>query len=90
MSDPQWNEGAFSNFVGLFDRVGLLKNVSKTVGIVFLPAAWHGRNTIPTVFLTFVSRPTLSNIPTKLLNAPSFHCGSDDATIPSENGQKEW
>ena len=41
-SDPQWNEGAFSNFVGLFDRVGLLTNVRKTVGIVFLPCQAAG------------------------------------------------
>ena len=33
-SDPRWIQGAFNTLVGLFDRVGLQKNVGKTVGMV--------------------------------------------------------
>ena len=32
--DPRWLQGAFNTLVGLFDRVGLRKNVGKTVGMV--------------------------------------------------------
>ena len=32
--DLRWLQGAFSAFVGLFDRVGLNTNVGKTVGMV--------------------------------------------------------
>ena len=37
LSDPAWLHGAFTALVGLFDRVGLLKNVGKTVSIVCHP-----------------------------------------------------
>ena len=42
LSDPRWIQGEFSTLVVLFDRVGLLTNVGKTVGIVCRPchAAW--------------------------------------------------
>ena len=30
-SDPKWLQGAFSALVAIFDRVGLQKNVDKTV-----------------------------------------------------------
>ena len=33
-SDPRLLQGGFSTLVGLFDRVGLKTNVSKTVGMV--------------------------------------------------------
>ena len=33
--DPGWIQGAFSNMLGMFDRVGLNKNFGKTVGMVF-------------------------------------------------------
>ena len=36
-SDPAWLQGAFTTLLGLFDRVGLLTNVRKTVSIVFHP-----------------------------------------------------
>ena len=36
----------------------------------WVPAAWHGRQTMPTAFPTFFRRPTLSNRLTKVLNAP--------------------
>ena len=42
LSDPQWLQGAFSTLVGLFDRVGLRKNVRKTVGMVFRPCQAEG------------------------------------------------
>ena len=32
--DPRWIQGAFNTRIGLFDRVGLRKNVRKTVGMV--------------------------------------------------------
>ena len=35
--DPAWLQGAFTALVGLFDRVGLLKIVWKTVSMVFHP-----------------------------------------------------
>ena len=35
-----------------------------------VPAAWHGRKTMPTVFPTLVCRPTLLNRPTKVLKDP--------------------
>ena len=34
LSDPAWLQGAFTALVGLFDRVGLWKNVGKTVSMV--------------------------------------------------------
>ena len=36
-SDPAWLQGAFNALVGLFDRVGLRKNVGKTVSMVCHP-----------------------------------------------------
>ena len=36
-SDPIWIQGAFNVLVGLFDRVGLQKNVGKTVSMVCHP-----------------------------------------------------
>ena len=36
-SDPRWIQGSFNILVGLFDRVGLRKNLSKTVGMVCRP-----------------------------------------------------
>ena len=35
--DPVWLQGAFTALVGLFDRVGLRKNVGKTVSMVCHP-----------------------------------------------------
>ena len=32
--DPRWVQWAFTNLVGLFDRVGLKTNVGKTVSII--------------------------------------------------------
>ena len=40
--DPRWLQGAFKNLVGLFDRVGLLINVGKTVGMVCQPCQAAG------------------------------------------------
>ena len=37
LSDPAWLQGAFTALVGLFDRVGLRKNVGKTVIMVCHP-----------------------------------------------------
>ena len=37
-SDPAWLQGAFTALVGLFDRVGLLTNVGKTVSMVCHPS----------------------------------------------------
>ena len=36
-SDPRWLQGTFNTLVGLFDRVGLRKNVGKTVSMVCHP-----------------------------------------------------
>ena len=33
-SDPTWLQGAFNALVAIFDRVGLLTNVGKTVSMV--------------------------------------------------------
>ena len=41
-SDPRWLHVAFNNLVGLFDRVGLRKNVRETVGIVCHPCQAAG------------------------------------------------
>ena len=35
--DPRWLQGAFSDLVGMLDRVGLWTNVGKTVGMVYRP-----------------------------------------------------
>ena len=35
LSDPGWLQGAFNTLVGMFYRVGLQKNVGKTVGMVY-------------------------------------------------------
>ena len=40
--NPRWIQGAFSNLVGLFDRVGLRNNVGMTVDIVCLPCQATG------------------------------------------------
>ena len=40
-SDPAWLQGAFSALVAIFDRVGLRKNVNKTVSMVCHPC-WAG------------------------------------------------
>ena len=37
LSDPAWLQGAFTALVGLFDRVGLRKNVGKTISMVCHP-----------------------------------------------------
>ena len=37
LSDPAWLQGAFTALVGLFDRVGLRKNVGKTASMVCQP-----------------------------------------------------
>ena len=34
---PIWIQGAFSTLVGMFDKVGLITNIRKTVGIVCCP-----------------------------------------------------
>ena len=36
-SDPAWLQGDFTTLLGIFDRVGLMKNVGKTVSMVFHP-----------------------------------------------------
>ena len=36
-TDPQWLQGAFSALVAIFDRVGLLTNVDKTVRMACQP-----------------------------------------------------
>ena len=36
-SDPPWLQGAFNALVAIFDRVGLLNNVGKTVSMVCHP-----------------------------------------------------
>ena len=41
-SDPRWLQGDFNTMVGLFDRVGLQKNVGKTVGMVCHPSQAAG------------------------------------------------
>ena len=43
--DPAWLQGAFNALVGLFDRVGLQKNVRKTVGMVCHPYQAAGKIT---------------------------------------------
>ena len=35
--DPAWLQGAFTALVGIFDRVGLITNVGKTVSMVCHP-----------------------------------------------------
>ena len=35
--DPAWLQGAFNTLVAIFDRVGLLTNVGKTVSMVCHP-----------------------------------------------------
>ena len=37
LSDPTWIQGAFNALVAIFDRVGLLTNVGKTVSMVCHP-----------------------------------------------------
>ena len=44
-SDPAWIQGAFNALVGLFDRMGLHKNVGKTVGMVCHPCQAAGNIT---------------------------------------------
>ena len=41
-SDPRWIQGVFNTLVGLFDRVGLQKNVRKTVVMVRHPCQAAG------------------------------------------------
>ena len=42
ISDPRWLQGNFNNLVGLFDRVGLRKNIGKTVVMVCHPCQTAG------------------------------------------------
>ena len=51
--------------------------------LVMFPAAWQGWHTILTVLPTFFCRPTLSNRPTRALNAPCIQAGPNKATMPS-------
>ena len=41
-SDPQWIQWAFTQLVGLFDRVGLDTNINKTVSITCRPCTAEG------------------------------------------------
>ena len=41
-TDPQWLQGAFSALVAIFDRVGMRKNVHKTMGMVCKPCRSSG------------------------------------------------
>ena len=43
--DPAWLQGAFNALVGLFNRVGLQKNVGKTVSMVCHPCQAAGKIT---------------------------------------------
>ena len=43
-SDPAWLLGAFNALVAIFDRVGLLTNVGKTVSMVCHPCRAGGGN----------------------------------------------
>ena len=45
-SDPAWLQGAFNALVGLFGRVGLRKNVGKTVSMVCYPCQATAGNRI--------------------------------------------
>ena len=40
--DPRWLQGAFNTLVGLFDMVGLQKNIGKTVSMVCRPCQAAG------------------------------------------------
>ena len=42
--NPRWLQGTFDTLVGLFDRVGLLINVGKTVGMVCCPCQEVGNH----------------------------------------------
>ena len=42
LSDPSWIQWAFDTLVSLFDRVGLRKNVGKTVSMVYRPCQAAG------------------------------------------------
>ena len=42
--DPAWLQGAFNALVAIFDRVGLLTNVGKTVSMVCHPCGAGGGN----------------------------------------------
>ena len=43
-SDPAWIQAAFTPLVGIFDRVGLMTNVGKTVSMVCHPCQAGARN----------------------------------------------
>ena len=45
LSDPAWLQGTFNALVGLFDRLGLQKNVGKKVGMVCHPCQAVGNIT---------------------------------------------
>ena len=42
--DPAWLQGAFTALVAIFDKVGLIKNVRKTVSMVCHPCQVGARN----------------------------------------------
>ena len=46
-TDPQWLQGAFSALVAIFDRVGLLTNVDKTVSMACQPCRAGSGNRTP-------------------------------------------
>ena len=41
-SNPQWLQWAFTQLVGLFDRVGLNTNINKTVSMIYRPCTAAG------------------------------------------------
>ena len=43
-SEPAWLQGAFNTLVAIFDRVGLLTNVGKTVSMICHPCRAGARN----------------------------------------------
>ena len=57
--DPAWLQGVFNALVAIFDRVGLLTNVGKTVSMVFHPCRAGAGNRIEEAYgrrLTGVGR----------------------------------
>ena len=42
LSDPQWLQWAFTQLVGLFDRVGMKTNCNKTVSMTCRPCSTPG------------------------------------------------
>ena len=77
--DPAWLQGAFSALVAIFDRVGLLTNVAKTVSMVCQPCRAGSGNRTPDGYRRRVTGEGLSYRERKRERVACGECGVEIA-----------